>query len=63
MKEEEFLHLVNYVLEEIVKTIRECDQDIPKGSNSVPITQFTYIVDWEGYSYTQLLHWKGIDNF
>jgi hypothetical protein len=57
-KEEEFLHLVNYVLEEIVQAIRESNEDRAKGL--FPHTQFTCLVNWEGYSYTQLLHWKGI---
>lgn len=58
-KEEEFLHLVHYVLEEIVEAIRESNYE---KSDSYPHTQFTYIVDWDGYSYTQLLNWKGDKN-
>ncbi|OXA51810.1 SEC14-like protein 4 [Folsomia candida] len=75
-KEEEFLHLVHYVLEEIVEEIR-ASNDSEEGSSTskkmkdgeggspsspFPNTQFTYLVNWEGYTYSQLLHWRAVQH-
>lgn len=55
-KEEEFHAFVNFFFENVLQVIRNAGQL----TENWPHTQFIYFVDWEGYSYAQLIHWKAV---
>lgn len=55
-KEDEFQHYINVFFETLMSKIRKSNEG---RKSEWPITQFVIIADFEGYSYAQILNWKG----
>jgi len=58
--ENEFQQHVCRFFEDVLQKIREGNKGKKKGE--WPNTQWLCVVDWKGYSYAQLAHWKGLQN-
>lgn len=59
-KSEEFKLYVSYIFEDVCRAIRRRNQD--RDRDLYPVTQFTTIMDWKGYSYMQLCNLKAVQN-
>lgn len=59
-KTEEFKLYVNYIFEDICRAIKKRNQN--RDRDLYPVTQFTTIMDWRGYSYMQLCSIKAVQN-
>lgn len=55
----EFLNYSTQLYERILEKIRASKKSDSDSEKSWPVTQMMAIADWNGYSYTQLMNWKG----